>query len=143
MCRPSRLPNAPVASGASDASDASTQSTVACASEATQSSGADQPWPPVTLCGASVCRFHLPPTAQAHLRKLNKQRGGLQVDKGPDAHERRAHAQLMLGYLHLDGEGCKRDNVRACSHLRAAADLGNAEASSQLGSLYNTGQFGS
>jgi hypothetical protein len=59
-----------------------------------------------------------------------------------EVRERRAHAALMLGYLHLDGEGTRRDNGAAVAHMRAAAALGNTEAQSTLGSLYNSGQFG-
>lgn len=56
--------------------------------------------------------------------------------------ERRANAHLILGYLYVDGEGTRRDNRAAVRHLRAAAELGCAEAQKALGSLYNTGQFG-
>ena len=56
--------------------------------------------------------------------------------------ERLAHARLILGYLHLDGEGTRRDNGAAVKHLRAAAELGSAEAQATLGWMYNTGQFG-
>lgn len=56
--------------------------------------------------------------------------------------DRIAHAHLMLGYLHLDGEGTRRDNGAAVTHMRAAAGRGNAEAQKTLGWMYNTGQFG-
>lgn len=51
-------------------------------------------------------------------------------------------ALLMLGYLHLDGEGTKRDNKEAVVALRRAAELGSDEARRTLGWMYNTGQFG-
>ena len=51
-------------------------------------------------------------------------------------------ALLMLGYLHLDGEGTKRDNKEAVGAMRRAAALGSDEARRTLGWLYNTGQFG-
>ena len=51
-------------------------------------------------------------------------------------------ALLMLGYLHLDGEGTKRDNKEAVVVMRRAAELGSDEARRQLGWMYNTGQFG-
>lgn len=56
--------------------------------------------------------------------------------------ERLAHACLILGYLHMDGEGTRRDNGIAVRHMRAAAELGNPEAQTTLGWMYNTGQFG-
>lgn len=51
-------------------------------------------------------------------------------------------ALLILGYLHLDGEGTKRDNQEAVVAMRRAAELGSDEARRTLGWLYNTGQFG-
>jgi TPR repeat protein len=51
-------------------------------------------------------------------------------------------ALLMLGYLHLDGEGTKRDNMEAVSAMRRASELGSDEARRTLGWMYNTGQFG-
>jgi TPR repeat protein len=51
-------------------------------------------------------------------------------------------ALLMLGYLHLDGEGTKRDNREAVSAMRRASELGSDEARRTLGWMYNTGQFG-
>jgi TPR repeat protein len=53
-----------------------------------------------------------------------------------------SQASLILGYLHMDGEGTKRDNEVALQHMRAAADHGSDEAKSTLGWMYNTGQFG-
>lgn len=60
-----------------------------------------------------------------------------------DAQQRQASAHLMLGFLCLDGEGTRRDNMAAVAHMRTAAALGCGEAQAQLGSLFNTGQFGS
>lgn len=49
---------------------------------------------------------------------------------------------LLLGLLHLDGEGSRVDVPEAMRWLKHAAMLGSAEAERVLGSLYNTGQFG-
>lgn len=49
---------------------------------------------------------------------------------------------LLLGLLHLDGEGSRVDVPEALRWLKQAAQLGSAEAERVLGSLYNTGQFG-
>lgn len=53
-----------------------------------------------------------------------------------------AVASLLLGLLHLDGEGSRVDVPEAMRWLKQAALLGSAEAERVLGSLYNTGQFG-
>ena len=82
----------------------------------------------VLLAAISTCA-HLVPSA-------------VQDEASAAVRDRRAQAQLMLGYLHLDGEGTKRDNAAAVAHMRAASELGSSDAQTVLGSLYNTGQFG-
>eukprot|EP00892_Ulva_mutabilis_P012297 jgi/Ulvmu1/943/UM102_0026.1 len=56
--------------------------------------------------------------------------------------EQVARASLLLGYLHMDGEGTKASNLEAVRHMRRAALLGDEEAHRTLGWMYNTGQFG-
>lgn len=53
-----------------------------------------------------------------------------------------ARATLVLGYLHLDGEGTKEDKLEAVKFLKVSSSLGNTDAQKTLGFLYNTGQFG-
>lgn len=53
-----------------------------------------------------------------------------------------ASASLLLGYLHMDGEGTKVSNLEAVRHMRRASMLGDEEAHRTLGWMYNTGQFG-
>lgn len=50
-------------------------------------------------------------------------------------------ASLLLGYLHLDGEGTKADVATAIRWFRLAERHGCRVAGRVLGSLYNTGQF--
>ncbi|GAQ81685.1 hypothetical protein KFL_000870210 [Klebsormidium nitens] len=53
-----------------------------------------------------------------------------------------AAAGLLLGYMHLDGEGIAApNNTEAVRWFRFAAELGNREAEKTLGWLWNTGQF--
>lgn len=47
----------------------------------------------------------------------------------------------IMGFLHLDGEGCQACNTTAVKWFKVAADAGNKEASTTLGWMYNTGQY--
>lgn len=50
-----------------------------------------------------------------------------------------APAQLILGELHLHGNGLPRDNSEALRWFRAAAEQGNAEALRKMGFMYESG----
>ncbi len=52
-----------------------------------------------------------------------------------------AVAALLLGYVHLDGEGGRVDRVEAIRWFKVAVQHGSVEGERVLGSLYNTGQF--
>lgn len=67
-------------------------------------------------------------------------------DKIQDHFERQdvklqAQAALMLGFMHLDGEGTKTDVAEAVKWFKKASSHGNGEAQKQLGVLFNTGQY--
>jgi len=51
-------------------------------------------------------------------------------------------AATILGYLHMDGEGTKIDNVAATKWFAIGKAHGNKEAERTLGWMWNTGQFG-
>ncbi|GAB4822508.1 hypothetical protein N2152v2_009554 [Parachlorella kessleri] len=53
-----------------------------------------------------------------------------------------AQVAHILGLLHLDGEGTKKDLLASVKWLKVAEQHGCMEAGKVLGSLYNTGQFG-
>ena len=53
-----------------------------------------------------------------------------------------SQAAVLLGYLHLDGEGIKEDKELAVKWMKLSSSLGNVDAQTTLGFLYNTGQFG-
>ena len=50
-------------------------------------------------------------------------------------------ASLLLGYIFLDGE-LRLDLPEAVMWFKISAQQGCSEAESILGSLYNTGQYG-
>jgi TPR repeat protein len=50
-------------------------------------------------------------------------------------------AAVIIGFLHLDGEGTQPCNVTAVKWFKLAAEHGNKEADKTLGWLYNTGQY--
>jgi TPR repeat protein len=85
-------------------------------------------------------------------RALRWATGPQAAEDAPLALDIRARGQLVLGYLLLDGEGMAadtgtrrwgddsgRDEALKC--FRAAAEAGSTEAATQLGWLFNTGQF--
>ena len=51
-------------------------------------------------------------------------------------------AATMLGYLHMDGDGTKMDNIQATKWFAVGKANGNKEAEKTLGWMWNTGQFG-
>eukprot|EP00192_Tetraselmis_astigmatica_P011083 CAMPEP_0117664040 /NCGR_PEP_ID=MMETSP0804-20121206/8975_1 /TAXON_ID=1074897 /ORGANISM="Tetraselmis astigmatica, Strain CCMP880" /LENGTH=369 /DNA_ID=CAMNT_0005471181 /DNA_START=181 /DNA_END=1290 /DNA_ORIENTATION=- len=54
-----------------------------------------------------------------------------------------AQAFLLLGFMYFDGEGVPRSEEGAVRNFRRAASFGSREAEQTLGSIYNTGQYGS
>lgn len=53
-----------------------------------------------------------------------------------------AASATILGYLHMDGEGTKTDNLLATKWFAIGKEHGNKEAEKTLGWMWNTGQFG-
>lgn len=65
------------------------------------------------------------------------------VAKNPECDsELLASAATILGYLHMDGEGTKIDNIQATKWFAIGKANGNKEAEQTLGWMYNTGQYG-
>jgi TPR repeat protein len=93
------------------------------------------------LCCCNCMRFVTRSSEQCRKQTHDLWIVGMQCDSSEYA-SMKSQASLILGYLHMDGEGTKRDNAVALQHMREAADNGSDEAKSTLGWMYNTGQFG-
>jgi len=53
-----------------------------------------------------------------------------------------AKAFLILAFMYFDGEGLPTDQQEAVKHFKRAAAYGSLEAEKNLGSIYNSGQYG-
>ena len=51
-----------------------------------------------------------------------------------------AHAQLMIGTLHFNGQGVRQDYAEAVRWFERAADSGSADAALQLEQMYASGR---
>mmetsp|Transcript_19505 Transcript_19505/g.23371 ORF Transcript_19505/g.23371 Transcript_19505/m.23371 type:complete len:267 (-) Transcript_19505:249-1049(-) len=63
-------------------------------------------------------------------------------DRWEEDKERLAQVALMLGYMHMDGDGTRTDNAEAMKWMLVAKSCGSKDAESTLGWMYNTGQYG-
>ncbi len=59
----------------------------------------------------------------------------------PLADQGSVDAQLILGFMHANGQGVPQDYAAALAWYRKAADQGNAIAQHNLGEIYYDGHF--